>query len=199
MLTRVKGSVWNPEDNCMPPDCPTGYGQYVLNIQEDGTPHWEKIDVGTVWPHYGSAEDIMEGWELCVGAGQLSDGRPIPDLRDRFIVMSGGTYELGQSGGAESSITTTSGGHLHSITVHGHKLTVEEMPAHSHKAYNVFTFPGGGAYDSYNGHYPRTITTTTVGGDQPHTHGSSETYEGEHEHSADHIPPYFALAFKIKL
>lgn len=199
MLTRVKGSVWNPDDNCMPPDCPTGYGQYILNIREDGTPHWEKIRVGTVWPHYGSTDDIMDGWELCVGVGELSDGRPIPDLTDRFVVMSGGTYELGQSGGSTTFETVGSGAHSHIITVDGHVLTIAEMPPHNHKAYNVYTYPGGAGYDSGPGHTPRTITTTTEGGGQAHAHGAGSAEAGEHTHTIETVPPYFALAMIIKL
>lgn len=57
----------------------------------------------------GSADRVPAGWKLCDG----SDGRP--DLRDKFVVGSGGAYVAGSTGGC-SKVT----------------LTIGNLPAHKH-------------------------------------------------------------------
>ena len=59
----------------------------------------------------GAVDAIPTGWALCDGQNGT------PDLRDRFIVGAGGSYDVGDTGGAES------------VT-----LTVDQMPQHSHSA-----------------------------------------------------------------
>ena len=48
---------------------------------------------GTIVPWYGNIAEIPEGWYLCNGANGT------PDLRDRFIVGAGSSYQLGDVGG----------------------------------------------------------------------------------------------------
>jgi len=93
-----------------------------------------------------SGGTVPKGWALCDGT--LST----PDLRDRFIVGagSGGTYSIGDTGGA-ASVT----------------LTVSQIPAHTHTAYTDGTGspPGGVAKSSGNG---SAVDTGSAGGGQAH-------------------------------
>jgi microcystin-dependent protein len=44
----------------------------------------------------GAVDAVPEGWLLCDGENGT------PDLRDRFIVGAGTTYEMGETGGADN-------------------------------------------------------------------------------------------------
>jgi len=59
----------------------------------------------------GAIISIPSGWALCNGANGT------PDLREKFIVGAGGTYDVGDTGGADSV-----------------QLTENEMPSHDHSA-----------------------------------------------------------------
>lgn len=143
----------------------------------------------------GTVGTIPSGWKLCNGVGTISNGNPVPNLVDRFIVGSetdaGGNYNIGQTGGAAT--------HTHTVTVAGTALTVDQIPAHSHTPIggSLFMsaprggFPGGNLVDGgLNGAYGA-ATTANTGGSQTHTHGATTS-------SDSNIPPYFALAFLIK-
>jgi hypothetical protein len=71
---------------------------------------------GMIVHWYGLAADCPSGWAICDGTNGT------PNLRDRFIVGAGNTYNLSDSGGSASQ----------TITVDGHVLTLTEMPGHSH-------------------------------------------------------------------
>lgn len=95
----------------------------------------------------GSVNAIPSGWLLCNG----SNGTP--DLRNRFIVGAGSSYDVGATGGSET------------VT-----LMVEQMPSHDHKLpmvdYNTgsgmaFPLKQGGPTVSFNNIEP-------AGGSQPH-------------------------------
>jgi len=99
-------------------------------------------------------DDIPAGWHLCNGeAGTV-------DLRDRYIVGAGGSYDPGATGGARE--LTVSG----TVTVAGHAVTVDEMAAHVHPytdKYNTTCstntyYPAGG---------PPTCARTTETGTTP--------------------------------
>ena len=67
------------------------------------------LPVGTILPFAGNLADIPDGWALCDG----SNGTP--NLKDRFIVGAGYSYNLGAIGGENY-----------------HTLTINEMPSHNH-------------------------------------------------------------------
>jgi len=70
---------------------------------------WEKLSgVIVVWS--GAAIDIPEGWALCDGT------QCTPDLRNRFIVGAGDTYNPGDSGGQTThNHSFTSDPHYHNL------------------------------------------------------------------------------------
>lgn len=58
----------------------------------------------------GAIVDIPAGWHLCDGTAGT------PDLRDRFVVGAGTTYNPGDVGGASTHQHTFTGpGHVHNI------------------------------------------------------------------------------------
>ena len=69
----------------------------------------ELVPAGVIVMWSGAVASIPPSWALCNG----SNGTP--DLRDRFIVGAGGSYEVGDIGGSASV-----------------QLTSAEIPAHNH-------------------------------------------------------------------
>lgn len=116
-----------------------------------------------------SGSNVPAGWYLCDG----SNGTP--DLRDRFIVSAGNSYEIGDVGGSNN------------VT-----LTKEQLPSHTHDFYysnktsNDFTSGTCLSVDGaglWNYSYDRErITTQSSNGGQAH----------------ENRPPYYALAFIMK-
>ncbi len=135
----------------------------------------------------GAADNIPQGWALCDGSNST------PDLRDRFIVGAGNTYNPETTGGAASVTLTTA-----QMPVHSHTAV---QPAHNHKngSYKYLLKIDGTntalSVDHIGPTQPNLvtggqmsaaapgITVMDTGGDQPH----------------ENIPPYYALCFIIKL
>ena len=100
----------------------------------------------------------------------LCDGQDgRPDLRDRFVLGSGTAHGVGEIGGEEE------------VT-----LTVKQIPPHSHR-YSVGTTSsvkqGTDSSIRYRTQYDSYTETSDTGGGEPHPN----------------MPPYYALAYIIKL
>lgn len=107
-------------------------------------------------------------WAICDGENGT------PDLRDRFIVGAGNGYKIGDKGGANEV-----------------KLTLEQMPSHSHR-YTVFgqrrSVDDGADYNftNYKEEYHKDTkdrSTGATGGDKPH----------------ENRPPYYALYYIMRI
>lgn len=128
----------------------------------------------------GGEGAIPEGWSLCDGTNGT------PDLRDRFVIGTGGTYSTDDIGGKSS---------INLGTTNGHALTVAEMPAHSHafqgRNYNMSLDDIG--VTVYSRFQPNDveIPTGTSGSGAPHHH----TIAGA---TGANLPPYYALAFIMR-
>lgn len=150
-----------------------------------------------------------------------------PDLTDRFVVGAGDTYTPGDTGGSVSKTTAAGGGftpsgtlssagaHSHGGSTGSHVLTEAEIPAHVHTiglgAYQASVGTGfNSAYQWYGTVTPTQVNTSSVGGGSGHSHTISEeaahthTFTGDaqadHTHGiADALPPYYALAYIMKL
>lgn len=73
---------------------------------------------GAIIMWWGLQSNLPSGWALCNGQNVVLPNGDIvstPDLQDKFIVGAGGSFNLGDSGGA-SQVT----------------LTENEMPMHNH-------------------------------------------------------------------
>jgi len=162
-----------------------------------------------------SGEDIPEGWALCDGENGT------PDLRDRFIVSAGNTYNEGDTGGEDSvtlaeseipshdhgdgSLSTGNDSHSHSGT------TGSDSHSHSYNRGDTsFSDHSDQKYDNTTGSGFDLNSSRTTGSDS-HSHGFS-TDTDTHNHSIsgstanagggnshENRPKYYALAFIMKL
>ena len=87
------------------------------------------VPSGFIGMFAGTEAQIPDGWQLCNGQGETSNGIKVPNLRDRFIVGAGSAYDPGDTGGSNSATTSSAGNHSHSVTVnsggsHSHTVTV---------------------------------------------------------------------------
>ena len=146
------------------------------------------IPSGVIAAWSGTVASIPSGWALCDGTNGT------PDLRDKFIV--GARQDL--AGKAVSNImgsllqTGGSTTHNHGGQTGSHQLTIAEMPSHHFDVMiNDATTSGGTRYPETVGVSSlKPYSTNTLGGDQGHTHTTT---------ADSHVPPYYALAFIMKL
>ena len=163
------------------------------------------IPSGLISMWSGSVATIPSGWKLCDGTSGT------PDLRGRFIVGAGGDYSPAATGGSAtqtltstnipahthtfSGVSSASGGHTHSITDpgHSHGLTLQN---------STFGGTGGGTLAATIGSYSTAAAATgiTINAVGDHTHTYSGTTSSVGSGTAFSIlPPYYALAFIMKL
>ena len=170
-----------------------------LILTQNGTP----IDTvalpvgsGSLWQpgdikmQYGAAP-IEAGWAVCDGS------LGTPDLRDRFIVGSGGAYLQGATGGSAT--------HIHVADALPHVLTISEMPSHNH---------GNGVTDNLSQVFnhgsvsatPQTANSVETGSSNGILEGLTDLQGGGQGHShevdidpASSLPPFYALRFVMKL
>ncbi|WP_237386367.1 phage tail protein [Xenorhabdus sp. Sc-CR9] len=159
---------------------------------------------GMVMMFAGTASEMPKGWALCDG----QSGRP--DLRDRFVLGSTGFTNVNQTNNQKvqgnnnaKSFNVTSDTKTPSIrvNVNGHTLTLSEIPSHSHSIKSAGNEGGDGqAIYERNGRSPsyKWSFSGSEGGGKSHSHGASATQDS-HSHSVNVVPPYYILAFIIKL
>lgn len=143
----------------------------------------------------GTVVNIPAGWKLCNGQGTISNGTPVPNLMDRFIVGAGNTYPVTTTGGSNSSTPV--------VTVTPTSLTVAQLPPHDHTVwYNRWT-PNGADFgvgeeteplgpvnpDGWGAFHQR--KTSLVGSGEAHTHAVTVQ-------PVTTIPLYYALLYIIK-
>ena len=137
----------------------------LSKLEEETTLISEKVEELSVLPAgvicMWSGSVIPDGWALCNGESGT------PDLRDRFVIGSGGNYSTGDTGGNDSiDISHT---HEYSGTTDGSVY------------YDKSTNSGNTYYATHR---------------HTHTYGGT-TYSSGGIHSI--LPPYFALAYIMKL
>ena len=131
-------------------------------------------------PHTQEAD---EGFALCDGgtykAGATSPLLTTPDLRGRFILASGASHPTGKTGGSENQVTGET------------TLTTAQMPSHGHTLDCA-----GGLITSYTGDFGAGLHTATYRflKTTPATGGG-----GSHTHTVSALPPYYSLAYIMKL
>ena len=117
---------------------------------------------------------MWSGTTVPVGWALCDGSKGTPNLRDRFIIGSGSSYSIGSIGGETA-----------------HTLTIAEMPSHTHKLrIRSSLLPASNITDvdpvrlSISGDWFGVVRSTeNTGEDQPH----------------NNLPPYYALAFIMKL
>jgi microcystin-dependent protein len=163
-----------------------------------------------------SGASIPKGWALCDG----TDGTP--NLVDRFILGGKGddvgTASSGASftgtGGSKSFTATTAAVSL-SVTVSDTTLTIDQIPEHSHLVARYYTEPhyieGSAKLHFNDGVVIKTwdeseqpigthwkASSGSTGGSLGHNHGASVS-PSSHSHTASITPPYYILAFIMKV
>lgn len=161
---------------------------------------------GVIWMFAGTEEQIEKGWQLCNGEGETSNGIKVPNLMDRMIVCSGNSYKTGNTGGATSATTSAAGNHSHSVSVNNATLSLAQTPSHNHRQKSEmwnWAYDGAGAYTAggplHNQNTLANTRTESVGSSGAHSHSGSSNTTGNHSHSVATMPPYYTLAFIIKL
>ena len=133
------------------------------------------IPKGIISLWYGAIANIPSGWALCDGSNET------PNLIDKFVVGAGSTYTVSTSGGSLSS--GSSGGHTHTVVSAG---------SHNHGGVTGQATLTSGVSGVASGTNNHTHTVTTAG---DHTH----TVNSVPNHSHTILPPYYALAYIMKL
>lgn len=176
------------------------------------------VPAGVIWMWSGSIATIPSGWALCDGANST------PDLRDRFVIGAGAAHSPGATGGSSTSTTNNAGAHSHGGSTGGHAVTIGEMPSHQHAGstdvqgdhQHAYMRNTNGTYNGVNndleagtsgsnaavltdvaGAHAHNFATDFRGSSQPHLHTISS--DGTHNHTVSTVPPFFALAFIMKL
>ncbi|MDB6371570.1 tail fiber protein [Photorhabdus bodei] len=168
-----------------------------------------------------SGENAPTGWAFCDG------NNGTPDLRSRFVMCGETISETGQSSskangsGTEKSFSknTASTAVSVNVTVGNTVLTELQIPSHKHIGgmtyYTSYGMKYGYAPDNkteyqINNSYTSSIWlkpslgkdhyayTSNTGGGQGHNHPATAS-SPSHNHSIDIIPPYYLLAFIMKL
>lgn len=151
------------------------------------------VPAGVIVMWSGAVVQIPEGWALCDGNNDT------PDLRNRFILGAGDRFAPDSTGGEET-----------------HVLTIEEMPTHDHGSKSLtgsLIFHGqtsGTALQDAHGIF----SGSSYIGDKYHNNESSSgsfsygvaNIDATHGHDSkgsdqahNNMPPYFALAYIMKL
>lgn len=120
----------------------------------------------------------------CICDGVTTNSKEVPDLRGRMIIGVSSAYTLGDTGGAATHSHTLSG------SVSPTTLTVAQLASHTH-TFGIGTY---GSSAEAKGAQSSNQTTHATGGSQPHTHDLDGTAA-----SADNLPPYYALAFIMRV
>ena len=169
------------------------------HVSEPGTPvnkallqHMENhlVPPGAIIMWSGSINDIPVGWALCDG----SNGTP--DLRDRFIVGAGGSYNVGNTGGSNTVRLTTS-----QIPSHRHTASIGQAGGHSHGLGTKWTMSGTSSASNPGTSGPGFFASTherTTGEAGEHSHSITISSTGSGQ-AHENRPPYYALAYIMKL
>ncbi|MFA5119284.1 MAG: hypothetical protein WC695_10665 [Candidatus Omnitrophota bacterium] len=132
--------------------------------------HTDSLPRGVVAMWSGTIAAIPEGWVLCDGTNGT------PDLRDKFVV-GGRQDSAGLVKSNVSGVLLQTGGEA------AHILTVAELPAHTHGVYlSGSDYPGSESKIA--------SAMNTVGGQTAATGGGV---------AHNNLPPYYAIAFIMKL
>ena len=147
------------------------------------------VPTGAIIMWSGAIVDIPTGWALC--DGQLVGGKRLPDLRGRFVVGY-------NSYGADYSTIGAMGG------VEKHKLSESEMPSHKHSVNDYYYIESAGkAAKPISG--TERLDQGYTGSNSTDTDNNTLLYKTHDTAAAgqstphENRPPYFVLAFIIKL
>lgn len=129
--------------------------------------------------------EYLPNWVMC--DGQTTNGRPVPDLRGRFVMAASDDYPAGSTGGSKTHSHTVSG------TVDSVTLTQDQLASHCHRISDGWrAAEGTGAWPGNEG---TTARTTYVGGSKPHNHSFSDVTSN----AVSNLSPYYCLSYIMRI
>lgn len=183
------------------------------------------VPTGVIVMWSGSVATIPAGWALCNGANGTPDlrGRFIVGaaLSGYLVADIGGSATdaiTTSSAGSHSHTAALAGAHTHGGSTGAHTLTIAQMPAHKHidgygedlaGRYGKASALASAADMGRDGASTSGPYTSTEGGGAAHSHSISS--DGDHTHTTDTagghthtatvdtLPPYYALAYIMRL
>ena len=161
----------------------------------------------------GAISDIPSGWAICDGTNGT------PDLRNRFVVGAGGSYNVQTTGGEATHVLTVAEmpNHTHSGPRHRHRVDPPATTSSGQSASHHHNFPASNENGGSSSAWNRTATGSIDGyhntgnASNDHTHSVNiapfwSDYEGTGTTGSrgggvghNNLPPYYALAFIMKL
>jgi len=142
-----------------------------------------------------NGDSILE-WHVCDGSAT-----GIPDLRDRFVVSQGDQYNIGESGGSNTTslVANSLPSHLHVLD----GATVNDGGSHTHKIEDSQIWAGEKATEilgfnvglDMETHPEVSVQTSDFAGNHAHTSGSTHVVGSAAP--IDIRPKYYVLAFII--
>lgn len=161
------------------------------------------LPYGSIIMWSGSPGSVPTGWSLCDGTNST------PDLRNRFIIGAGGSYNHSTIGGTKDAVVVS---HTHTATVsdpgHNHALT---DPGHTHAVRGTINLVGlddgvlDGSYRRGSGQERNPEDRSTQSATTGISINASSTGIGVNIASSGvsgtdaNLPPYYALCFIMKV
>jgi microcystin-dependent protein len=143
-------------------------------------------------PIIGSTADT--NWHICDGTSGT------PDLRNRFVVGAGASYNIGSTGG-QNTVTLNA----NQLPNHKHYFTSSTSTDgyHNHGYYDYYIGwdredVSDGSHDAADDHFYKAWRTTSSAGAHKHT-VSGFTSEVGHNQAHENRPLYYGLAFIMKV
>lgn len=154
------------------------------------------VPKGAIIMWSGAIDQIPEGWALCDGTNGT------PDLRDRFVIGAGSGYAVAATGGEATHILTVSemSSHTHIQNAHTH---VQNAHNHNNGIYQYLLKSDGIETNS--------DTDSTAGEPNIKRMGAIKSATATNQNATatnqntgggaahNNMPPYYALAFIMKL
>ena len=161
-------------------------GQVIVSKGSFNSPEWgDAFVTGMIMLWSGSTSSVPTGWALCDGTGGT------PDLRNRFVVGAGNTYNVDSTGGYKDSI----------IPSHNHTGSTSTTGNHSHTLphYLVQAVGGTGDIDRDNEYQQwKALSGQSTRATGNHSHSFTTSTVGE-SGANKNLPPYYALAYIMKV
>ena len=161
-------------------------GQVLVSQGDGAVPKWgDAFITGMIMLWSGATNAVPAGWSLCDGTGNT------PDLRDKFVVGAGNSYDVNATGGSKDAIAVS----------HTHTGSTNATANHSHTIphHLVQAVGGTGDIDRDNEYQQwKALSgqkTNTTGN---HSHTVSINSAGSSGANAN-LPPYYALAYIMKV
>jgi hypothetical protein len=146
----------------------------------------------------GTIEQIPAGWALCDGVERtLSDGSKVrpPDLRKRFIMGAGNSYEVDVTGG----VSTINIQHSHVVDNHSHTMNHTHTYSGTSGQSDYNRDRSKGDYSTAGDTHKHTFSGTTSDANTGATGSSSPGTSAQLGQAQSILPPYYSLAFIMKL